>query len=161
MVKKISRTLETTRFTGSPIVAVAAKPGGPDAPDTETAMGIDKLIEVLTQHVFIPERDSKGSFIFSVDHCFPIRGQGTVMTGTVLSGSVTVNDVSEPSSPSLCCLLSVSPLSVALPLSLSLSLCLISPPLFLPLPPFVCVLLSLFPISYTVPNSLFNNSISE
>ena len=44
--------------------------------------------------MFIPERSCSGSFVFSVDHCFPIRGQGTVMTGTVLSGSVNLNDVS-------------------------------------------------------------------
>jgi hypothetical protein len=29
----------------------------------------------------------------AVDHCFSIRGQGTVMTGTIHQGSVSVNDV--------------------------------------------------------------------
>lgn len=96
MSKKISRTLDSTRFAGAPIIAVAAKPGGPDAPDTDSAaaLGIDKLIEMLSQQVFVPKRSPDGAFIFSVDHCFPIRGQGTVMTGTVLTGSVAVNDVS-------------------------------------------------------------------
>lgn len=28
----------------------------------------------------------------AVDHCFSIKGQGTVMTGTVLSGSVSIGD---------------------------------------------------------------------
>lgn len=28
----------------------------------------------------------------SVDHCFSIRGQGTVMTGTILSGSISLGD---------------------------------------------------------------------
>ena len=50
--------------------------------------------QVLSSKVFVPERSSSGAFVFSVDHCFPIRGQGTVMTGTVLGGSVAVNDVS-------------------------------------------------------------------
>lgn len=31
--------------------------------------------------------------IFAADHCFSIRGQGTVMTGTMIQGSVAVNDV--------------------------------------------------------------------
>lgn len=31
----------------------------------------------------------------AVDHCFSIRGQGTVMTGTVLQGSLAVNDTVE------------------------------------------------------------------
>ena len=31
--------------------------------------------------------------MFSVDHCFPVRGQGTVLTGTILSGALAVNEV--------------------------------------------------------------------
>lgn len=43
-------------------------------------------------------RDQSGDFCMAVDHCFAIRGQGTVMTGTVLSGRVAVGDeVEEPS----------------------------------------------------------------
>ena len=34
-----------------------------------------------------------GPFIYSVDHCFSVKGHGTVMTGTVLSGSVKISDV--------------------------------------------------------------------
>lgn len=48
---------------------------------------------MLADNVFRPVRDPKGPFLFSVDHCFAIRGQGTVMTGTVLNGSVKVNEV--------------------------------------------------------------------
>eukprot|EP00061_Rhincodon_typus_P010348 g34575.t1 len=40
----------------------------------------------------MPKRDPSGSFLMAVDHCFSIRGQGTVMTGTILSGSINVND---------------------------------------------------------------------
>lgn len=28
----------------------------------------------------------------SVDHCFSIKGQGTVMTGTILSGTISLGD---------------------------------------------------------------------
>lgn len=31
-------------------------------------------------------------FLFSIDHCFQIKGQGTVVTGTVLSGGCKVGD---------------------------------------------------------------------
>lgn len=41
---------------------------------------------------FLPSRDPQGPFIFSVDHCFSIKGQGSIMTGTVLSGSIQVNE---------------------------------------------------------------------
>lgn len=43
---------------------------------------------------FLPERSDQGALLFAVDHCFSIRGQGTVMTGTILQGAITVNDVS-------------------------------------------------------------------
>lgn len=35
------------RFRGAPIIPVAARPGGPEAPETETPQGISELIEVL------------------------------------------------------------------------------------------------------------------
>ena len=106
--KKLTRTLEQTRFSQVSIVPVAAKPGGADS--TNSSFGIDKLMEViliiwfkkilglilwqvLSGSLFLPVRDPLGQFLFSVDHCFAIRGQGTVMTGTVLSGSVAVNEV--------------------------------------------------------------------
>ncbi|XP_053381410.1 selenocysteine-specific elongation factor-like [Mercenaria mercenaria] len=94
MKKKMLKTLESTRFAGSPIVAVAAKPGGPESPETES-IGLTDLIDTLKSNTYIPQRDVQGPFIFSVDHCFSIRGQGTVMTGTALSGSVSVNDTIE------------------------------------------------------------------
>lgn len=37
------------RFSGCPIVAVAAKPGGPEAPESENPQGISELIEVLAE----------------------------------------------------------------------------------------------------------------
>jgi translation elongation factor EF-Tu-like GTPase len=42
---------------------------------------------------YLPERKGDGAFVFSVDHCFSIRGQGTVLTGTILQGAVGINDV--------------------------------------------------------------------
>merc|ERR1719253_539611 len=36
----------------------------------------------------VPKRDLSGPFMFSFDHAFAIKGQGTVLTGTVLSGTV-------------------------------------------------------------------------
>uniref|UniRef100_A0A8C6BS44 Selenocysteine-specific elongation factor n=1 Tax=Monodon monoceros TaxID=40151 RepID=A0A8C6BS44_MONMO len=92
MTKKMQKTLEHTRFRGAPIIPVAARPGGPDAPETEAPQGIPELIELLTSQISIPRRDPSGPFLMSVDHCFSIKGQGTVMTGTILSGSVSLGD---------------------------------------------------------------------
>ncbi|XP_068108832.1 selenocysteine-specific elongation factor [Hyperolius riggenbachi] len=92
MTKKMQKTLENTKFHGCPIIAVAAKPGGPEAPETETAQGISELMELLKSQAYLPRRDPSGPFLMAVDHCFSIKGQGTVMTGTILSGSVSLND---------------------------------------------------------------------
>ncbi|KAK3086148.1 hypothetical protein FSP39_014295 [Pinctada imbricata] len=94
MKKRMHKTLETTRFRDCSICAVAAKPGGPDA-DNNESIGMTELINTLKAHTYKPKRDRGGDFIFSVDHCFSIRGQGTVMTGTVLNGSVSINDTIE------------------------------------------------------------------
>ncbi|XP_019514213.1 PREDICTED: selenocysteine-specific elongation factor isoform X3 [Hipposideros armiger] len=92
MTKKMQKTLENTKFRGAPIIPVAAKPGGPEAPETEAPQGISELIELLTSQISIPARDPSGPFLMSVDHCFSIKGQGTVMTGTILSGSISLGD---------------------------------------------------------------------
>lgn len=91
MTKKILLTLQQTKFASAKVIAVAAKPGGPEAPDVEP-VGVKELIESLTAFSYVPKRDAVGPLIFAVDHCFSIRGQGTVLTGTVLQGAVAIND---------------------------------------------------------------------
>ena len=88
------KTLENTKFANSPVVAVAANVGAKDATDVSPRerIGMEELIECLRDRSYIPQRNPTGAFMFAVDHCFSIRGQGTVMTGTVLSGKVSVND---------------------------------------------------------------------
>lgn len=115
MSKRLLKTLENTKFANSPIVAVAANPGtgdslnqaiadnlsiSDDASKTATAsssssnLNITNLIDKLREITFLPSRtNTSGQFLFAVDHCFSIKGQGTVMTGTVLEGAVKINDV--------------------------------------------------------------------
>ncbi|XP_023123110.1 selenocysteine-specific elongation factor [Amphiprion ocellaris] len=95
MTKRLHKTLENTRFKECPMIAVAAKPGGPEAADTEEPQGVSQLIELLKKHTYLPQRDPGGDLLMAVDHCFSIRGQGTVMTGTVLQGSLAINDTVE------------------------------------------------------------------
>jgi hypothetical protein len=59
------------------------------------ASGIDDLVGLLRSRIKPMHRSSEGPFLFAVDHCFPIRGQGTVLTGTVLRGHVAVNQTIE------------------------------------------------------------------
>ncbi|TDH14236.1 hypothetical protein EPR50_G00040220 [Perca flavescens] len=95
MTKRLHKTLESTRFKECPVIAVAAKPGGPEAPDTEEPHGVPELIELLKKQTYLPKRDPRGDLLMAVDHCFSIRGQGTVMTGTMLQGSLAINDTVE------------------------------------------------------------------
>ncbi|XP_038131190.1 selenocysteine-specific elongation factor [Cyprinodon tularosa] len=95
MTKRLHKTLESTRFKECPVIAVAAKPGGPEAPETEEPQGVPELIELLKKQTYLPKRDPKGDLLMAVDHCFSIRGQGTVMTGTILQGSLAINDTVE------------------------------------------------------------------
>lgn len=41
----------SSRFCGCPIVAVAAKPGGPEAPESENPLGVSELIEVPAEEL--------------------------------------------------------------------------------------------------------------
>ncbi|XP_041639429.1 selenocysteine-specific elongation factor [Cheilinus undulatus] len=95
MTKRLHKTLESTRFKDCPVISVAAKPGGPEAPDTEEPQGVTELIELLKKQTYLPKRDPGGDLLMAVDHCFSIRGQGTVMTGTILQGSLAINDTLE------------------------------------------------------------------
>ncbi|XP_017125938.1 selenocysteine-specific elongation factor [Drosophila elegans] len=83
---RLSKTLADTRFGGKvPIYAVSALEG----------TGISELRNGLKETFFQPERNVTDPLLMYVDHCFGIKGQGTVCTGTILQGKVQVNDVIE------------------------------------------------------------------
>lgn len=64
----------------TPIVAVSLTESLKDA-------AVNTVMGCLKTSVYIPQRISTGKFVMSVDHCFPLKGKGTVMTGTVVDGS--------------------------------------------------------------------------
>ena len=65
------------------------------SPSMSSSIGIDTLVDHIQRSVKIPIRKKDAPFYFAIDHCFPIKGHGTVLTGTVLSGSVNVNSTIE------------------------------------------------------------------
>ena len=113
MKKKLRMALSKTKFSNCDMIAVAAKPDDENVADGP--IGISNLVSELSRYVpqiakhhkvifnirkyrltkSPTERDLSAPFLFAVDHCFSIRGQGTIMTGTVLQGTVNVNDVSQ------------------------------------------------------------------
>ena len=106
--KKMRNALRGTKFEDAKMVGISACVGG----EKVAAVGADAaasvlisstnnihgLLDVLQSQMRAPNRDTRPSperFHFAVDHCFPIKGQGTVLTGTCLSGSARPNDMVE------------------------------------------------------------------
>jgi selenocysteine-specific elongation factor len=61
-------------------------------------LGLDDLkreIAKLAPHLLASRRPSTEPFLMLVDHCFPIKGKGTVCTGTILRGQLAVEDTVE------------------------------------------------------------------
>uniref|UniRef100_A0A0N5A7D6 Tr-type G domain-containing protein n=1 Tax=Parastrongyloides trichosuri TaxID=131310 RepID=A0A0N5A7D6_PARTI len=53
---------------------------------------IESVIKCLEKLVYQPIRNIDGPFIMNADHCIPIKGKGTIITGTVISGILKIND---------------------------------------------------------------------
>jgi selenocysteine-specific elongation factor len=121
--RRLRKIFSTTKFHSAPMICVSAAVGGERAaavnstpagsaghkgggggvksklaaprPAVEST-GIGDVVSMLTGMVrTIPIRDLSAPFYFAVDHCFAIKGHGTVLTGTVLSGQVAVHDTIE------------------------------------------------------------------
>jgi hypothetical protein len=57
---------------------------------------MEAVVDAILARVQLPEAEAKPQpLLFAVDHCFCIRGQGTVLTGTVLQGRVAVGQTVE------------------------------------------------------------------
>ena len=94
MMKKLKLTFQKTKFKDVEMIAVSAKPGGPDA--GQDPVGMSQLVDRILDQTYLPERKGSSSpAVFSVDHCFSVKGSGTVMTGTLLQGTVKVGDMLE------------------------------------------------------------------
>ena len=81
--EQIENLLAPGPFADAPILAVSSVSG----------QGIDELREALlqTQHP-VHERNREGGFRLAIDRAFSVAGAGIVVTGTALSGVVTVGD---------------------------------------------------------------------
>jgi selenocysteine-specific elongation factor len=103
MTARLGNTFKATKFKECVMVPIAARPGG--AVDMSAggapATGVTNLVNELMKRVEaahcrrLAKKKGKEEFLFAVDHCFPIKGQGTVLTGTVLSGRIAVGDTVE------------------------------------------------------------------
>ncbi len=84
VVEDLRDLFEGTFLDGAPVVPVSAV----------TGEGIENLRTLLEEEIEkVEARPDRGVFRLPVDRAFSIRGFGTVVTGTVLSGQVRVKDV--------------------------------------------------------------------
>jgi selenocysteine-specific elongation factor len=93
--KRLATTLAATRFAGCSQVVVSARPGGDGA--AGGAEGMEELVTAMLALAPVPQPESTPlpPFLLAVDHCFTVRGQGAVLTGTVLRGRVAVGQAVE------------------------------------------------------------------
>ncbi|MGL4449994.1 MAG: selenocysteine-specific translation elongation factor [Sarcina sp.] len=83
MKEEVRDFLSNTFMKDAKIVSVSSK----------TGEGIKELCEVINEEVSIVEEKDKGEiFRFPIDRVFKVKGFGTVVTGSVLGGSVSVSD---------------------------------------------------------------------
>ncbi|KAF0717845.1 Aste57867_2045 [Aphanomyces stellatus] len=92
-ILRMSRTIRqflqsSPELRDAPIVPVASG----DADGTRAPLEMPALLAAMREHLHVPRRSAEGPLCYAIDHCFPLRGKGTVLTGTVLSGRVRVND---------------------------------------------------------------------
>jgi selenocysteine-specific elongation factor len=60
----------------------------PFSTKTEEKYHNNHLKEILLDQITIPDRQVDNKFLYLIDHCFKIKGKGTVITGTVVEGRV-------------------------------------------------------------------------
>ncbi|RNF12242.1 putative selenocysteine-tRNA-specific elongation factor [Trypanosoma conorhini] len=99
--KRLQKTFERTRWPLVQMVEVAAAPRG-DAATTgapphpinveEVTSAVLGLVDVAVLREQLETQLRPEDFAMMFDHCFALKGQGTVFTGTVLRGQVSVGD---------------------------------------------------------------------
>ena len=78
--KQVKRALGQLNISSeTPIVAISLMSPNEDA--------VTKVVEAIRKQLYVPKRENSGKFVLCVDHCFPIKGKGSVLTGTVVDGS--------------------------------------------------------------------------
>lgn len=79
----IAEAMKGTFLEGAPMVAVSAV----------TGEGLLELIKILDELVAqIPDRPAEGPFRLPIDRVFVIKGFGTVVTGTAISGRIALGE---------------------------------------------------------------------
>jgi selenocysteine-specific elongation factor len=82
VTERIKRVLSDSGVSTSYFIPISAT----------TGQGIEQLKDALAAILEPRQRDVEGSLLMPIDHAFPIKGHGTIVTGTILRGQVSVGD---------------------------------------------------------------------
>lgn len=83
VVEEVRGFVAGSFLEGAPVMAV----------DSLSGRGVEELkAELVARLAALPARDGRGVFRETVDRAFSIRGHGTVVTGTVLSGELATGE---------------------------------------------------------------------
>jgi len=96
---KLRAVLSKTAFAGASIVPLCAAPGGAGkagaaGEGAAAATGdVSAFAAQLLHCMPLPRRSAAAQpFVFAVDHCFSVKGHGTVLTGTAIAGQARPGD---------------------------------------------------------------------
>ncbi|PVU96199.1 hypothetical protein BB561_001328 [Smittium simulii] len=104
VTKSIQKALNSTIFHNSQYVVFSAKHANSDLTSNQYIQSLNNSIKQLVKSHFLnvpqPHEIAKNSnhissldsFIFAYEHCFNIKGKGTILTGTLLQGVLAVDD---------------------------------------------------------------------
>jgi elongation factor Tu len=95
---EVRELLSEYDFPGDEIPVVrgsALKAGESDDPDSEENKSIWALLEAMDTYIPQPERDVDKPFLMPIEDVFTISGRGTVVTGRIERGRVTVGEEME------------------------------------------------------------------
>ena len=88
---EVDEALEDMGFSGCPIIRGSALKALED-PDSEWADAIMELMDTVDEYIPDPVRDVDKPFLMPVEDVFTITGRGTVATGRVERGCLTLNE---------------------------------------------------------------------
>jgi elongation factor Tu len=80
---------ETPIVRGSALAALESKSDDPTAPEYES---IVELLRVVDEYIPEPAREMDKPFMMSIEDVFSIKGRGTVVTGRIERGVITLNE---------------------------------------------------------------------
>jgi elongation factor Tu len=80
---------ETPIVKGSALAALESDSTDPNAPEYES---INELLRVVDEYIPEPPREMDKPFMMSIEDVFSIKGRGTVVTGRIERGVITLNE---------------------------------------------------------------------